>query len=94
MKTILITIIVLAVGFLIGIKVAGAITIEKKELTLTQYSLLKTALIMKYQTQGYFTVNEWQTYAAVLNWEAKAGKLKLQNITKQNLISKINELIK
>ena len=70
------------------------IKIEGKVLTAVKYAELKTDLITKYETQGYFTPNEWQTYAAVVDWEAKAGKVKLQNVNKQNLISKIMNAIK
>jgi len=94
-KIIIIVIIIFAVSLIAGnILSAAEIKIENKTLTLTQYSILKNGLIDKYKTKGFFTVNEWQTYMIVLKQEAKDGKLKnLPNITKQNLISKINEKI-
>lgn len=83
------------IGFGATVSEPIKIKIENKELTNKQYALLKSDLIIKYETKGYFTPNEWQTYVAVLDWEAKTGKLAdIKNITKQNIISKINEAIK
>ena len=69
-----------------------AITIENKTFTVTQYSTLKNKLIDNYKTKGFFTLNEWQTYAAVLNWEAKQGNLKKIRVSgnlHNNLMEKI-----
>ena len=52
------------------------IQIESKKLTSTAYSDLKSTLMNKYIQNGTFTPTEWQTYVAIINYEAKMGHLR------------------
>ncbi len=59
-------------------------------LTKTQYKNLKNGLAEKYIFNGEFTIDEYQTFIAVMNKEAKRRKFKnIRGINQDNIVSKM-----